>query len=111
MEECRCRRPAGKVKYYPRRVRQEIPVDKRVEAKHRDLRERSGMGEGAAAPGRTDGRAGNYARRGTRSDLVHDARIDASTKRGWRTEDRGLREDRSRESEVGGRKSEVGGRR
>src|SRR5688572_4314686 len=89
MEERRCRRPAGKVKCYPRRVRQEIPVDQRVEARSRDLRERSGVGEGTAAAGRTHGRAGEDARRGAQRNLLHDAGIEASAKRGWRIEDRG----------------------
>src|ERR1700674_3764186 len=78
MEQCRCRRPAGKVKCHTRRVRQKIPDNKRAEASHRDLRERSGVGEGAAAAGRTHGRAGQGARRGTPNDLLHDAGIEAS---------------------------------
>src|SRR5438067_12287413 len=77
MEECRCRRPAGKAKCHTGRVRQEVLDDRRVEAGHRDLREKSGVGEGATATGRTHGRAGKDARRGTQSDLLHDAGIEA----------------------------------
>src|SRR2546423_12591751 len=79
MEERRRRRTAGKVKSHTRRVRQKIPDEKRAEASYRDLRERSGMGEGAAAAGRTYPRANRVARRGTQSYFLHDAGIEAET--------------------------------
>jgi len=53
----------------------EISVDdRRVEAGDRDLRERPGMGEGAAASGRAHDNAGEIACRGTESDRLRDER-------------------------------------
>src|SRR5437763_8526464 len=73
MDECRCRRSAGKARCDTRRVRRKVSDDQRVEAGDRYLRERSGVADGATAAGRTHGRAGKNPRRGTQDDRIHDA--------------------------------------
>ena len=67
---------AGAVKRRARRFQQqEISVDDRgVETGDCDLRERSGMGQGAAPAGRTHDRAGEIACRGIETDRLRDER-------------------------------------
>ena len=71
--EVRFGESTGKAGCGARRVREKIPDDQRVEAGHRDLREGSGVGEGAAAAGGTHGRAGQGAGRGPQSDFIQNA--------------------------------------
>src|SRR5437879_5981994 len=73
MDECRCRRSAGKAKCRTLRVRRKVSDDQRGKAGHRYLRERSGVADGATAAGRTHGRAGKNPHGGTQSDRIDDA--------------------------------------
>ena len=73
---CKSRTPTGAVKRRARSFQQqEISVDDRgVETGDCDLRERPGMGQGAATAGRAHDRAGEIARRGIETDRVRDGR-------------------------------------
>ena len=73
---CRSRNPTSAIKRRARSFQQqEVSVDdRRVETGDCDLRERSGMGQRAAAAGRAHDRAGEVACRGIKSGRLRDER-------------------------------------